>query len=121
MERPIRVAKHGAREENDVGLRRSDDVVRLRGCHDHSHGAGADPCLLADTGRKRRLVTRPDGNLRSWSEAAGRTVDQIDSQRDEFPHQRDGIVDRPAAFDPVGRGDADFRAMTSGGGSTALC
>src|SRR3954467_7177264 len=99
----MRIAKQLAREEDDVGLSVSQQLVRLVGRAEQSDGAGQDASLVANPLRERNLVPGPDGNLRACNVPAGRAVDQIDTFAAQRARDRDGLIDVEAALGPVGR------------------
>ena len=107
VERPVGIAQHFAGQEHQVRLPTGDDRVGLRGIGDHAHGGGGDAGFAADARRKRHLEAGADGNGGVGNLATGRNIDQIDAVLRQQAGKLNGFVEGPAAFGPIGGGDAD--------------
>ncbi|MDV7402561.1 hypothetical protein RZS08_64665, partial [Arthrospira platensis SPKY1] len=106
MPRPARVVEHGAGDADAVGLAAGDDLLGLLGFGDETDGDHRHGHLLADLGGERHLVAGSEGNLLQRRHAAARHVDEIAAARLQRLAEGDALGDVPAAFDPVGGGDA---------------
>jgi len=104
---PVGIAKHFTREENHVCLAGSDNGIGLSRVGDHSHGAGRNACLLADGLCKFHLITRAERNLRRRHSTAAGNVDEIHAKGLEAAAEFDALGNVPAAFCPIGCGDAN--------------
>src|SRR5690606_30822454 len=107
LEGPAGVAEQFAAEEDEIGLSRAHDGIRLLRLGDEADGGGVDLRLTADPLGEGDLVARADGDLGIGNEAATRAVDDVDAVLAEEPSELDRLVNVPAAFHPVRRGDAD--------------
>ena len=114
MERPVGIAQHLAREQNQIGLAVADDLVGLGGAGDHADGGGRNFGLAADPRRERNLIARADRDLRLLDIAARGAVDRIDAEPLQLPRERDRLLEVPAAFGPIGRGNAHENGTASG-------
>ena len=106
MNGPIRIAKHLARQQHQVSFSVGDDGVGLVRFSDHADGCGRDAGLLANSRGKRHLVARTHRNPRAGYIAARGDIDQVHSVLAEQPRQLHRLVGIPAAFRPVGCGNA---------------
>ena len=57
----------------------ADNLVRLRGISNHSHGTGQHARFTTYLLGERHLIARTNRNARLLYIASGRTVDQIDA------------------------------------------
>ena len=105
-EGPVRLAEEFAGEDYNVGFVAVQDGIGLTGAGDHADGAGEDAGALANLVGERNLVAGADGNLRSRNHAAGGAINQVHAERAEKLSKRDGLLEVPAAGDPISGGDA---------------
>jgi hypothetical protein len=63
-QRPIRIAQELTRQNDQIRLSGSNDVIGLRGICDHPNRARSNARVPPDSFGKFRLVSRSDGNLR---------------------------------------------------------
>ena len=105
-QRPRRVAQRLAAEQHDVGLARLEDVLGLLRLGDQPDRPRRDAGALPDRRGERHLVAGAERDLLRRRVAAGGAVDEIDAERAEQRRERDGVVERPAALDPVAGRDA---------------
>ena len=103
----VGVAEEFAGDEDEIGLAGLEDVFGLLGFGDHADGAGEDFGVAADLLGERDLVAGADGDLGVEGVAAGGGVDEIDAEGLDVAGELDGVFNRPAAFDPIGGGDAE--------------
>ncbi len=107
MDGPERVAKKFAGEKYRVGLAGADDGVGLlRGC-DHADGTSGQTGLSPNLCCEGDLVAGAEGDLLQRAVSAGGAIEQINPVGGQFAGESDGVVDRPAAFDPVAGGHAE--------------
>src|SRR5580765_8574253 len=106
-QRPVRIAQQLARQEYAVGPALSDDAVRLPGFRDETDGPRRHARLAADALRKSDLIARRHGNDSVRNGAAGRAVDQVDTERAQPARQLHRLLDIPAALLPIGAGQPD--------------
>ena len=104
---PVGIAQHLARQQHEVGLIVADDLVGLGRPGDHADRSGGDIRFAANSLSERRLVPRPDRDLRLLDIAARRAIDHIDAKSEQLARKLDRLVDVPSALDPVGRREAD--------------
>lgn len=64
MQRPVRVAQFGARQQHQVSLKLFDNCIGLRGIRNHAHRGGRDIRFAADASSKFNLVSGPHRHLR---------------------------------------------------------
>ena len=114
MDRPVGVAEHFARHEDEVGLALVDDAVGLGGLGDHADGGGGDGGFVADASREVDLIAGREGNFGVGDVAAGRAVDQVNAVFAQEAGKLNRVVDGPAAFRPVASGDADKQGQMGG-------
>src|SRR6266702_3371228 len=114
MDGPVRITEHFTRHEDEVGLALGDDGVGLRRLGDHADGGGRNGCFFADAGGEINLVAGSHGNFYVRHESARGTIDQVDRVIAEDAAELDRVVDGPATFDPVARGDADEEGQVGG-------
>ncbi len=114
MKRPIGIAQEFAGEQYEIGLASADDFVGLVRIRYHSDCSRQDFRFALDAFGERNLVAGADLHFCVRDHGAGRTIDQVDLPWFEFAGERDGIVQRPAAFFPICRGDADEQRESIG-------
>ena len=114
MERPVGIAEHFASEEDEIGLSFGDDGVGLMGIGDHADGGCRDGGFGADARGEGYLVAGAEGDGGMGDETAGGAIDQVDATGAELPGERDGVVDGPTIFGPVGCGDTDEEGQVGG-------
>ena len=103
----IGVAEEFAGHEDEIGLAGLEDIFGLLGFGDHANGAGEDLGVAADLSGEGNLVTGADGDFGLQGVAAGGGVDEINAEGLDVACELDGVCYRPAAFDPIGGGDAE--------------
>ena len=113
-QRPIGIAEEFASQQNNVGLSGRDDVLGLLGRGDHANGSCEDSRLAADALGKGSLIAGAERNRCFGNDASRGRVDEIDAQRLGLPSEGDGILDSPAALDPVRGRDAKPQGETFG-------
>src|SRR5580693_2090698 len=111
---PVRLAEEFAGQDYYVGFALVEDGVGLGGVSDHAYGAGEDAGALAYLVRERYLEARGDGNLRVGNHAAGGAIDQVHAERAEKFGEGHGLLDVPAARDPIAGRDADEQRVANG-------
>jgi hypothetical protein len=79
VERPVRVAQHGAGEDDQIGAALPDDLVGLRRIRDQPDGRRGDAGSAADRLRERHLVAGSERNRRVRDVAARAAVDDVDA------------------------------------------
>ncbi len=104
--RPTRVEQHAAAERDHVGLSGGQNVLRLLGLGNEADGHGGDAGLAADALGKRHLVAGADLQLLLRDRASARRSDVVAAPSLELGREHDAVIERPAAFGPVGRRDA---------------
>lgn len=103
----VRIAEQFASDENEIGLSGFQNRFGLLWFGDHADGAGEDFGIAADLRGERDLVAGTDGDFGVERVAAGGGIDEIDAERLDVAGELDGVFDGPAAFDPIGGGDAE--------------
>ncbi len=103
----VGIAEKFAGDEDEIGLAGVDDVFGLLGFGDHADGAGEDFGVAADLRGKRDLVAGAGGDFGVEGVTAGGGVDEVDAEGLDEAGELDGVVNRPAAFDPISSGDAE--------------
>src|SRR6185437_11096806 len=111
---PARVVKHAAGECDHIGLAGSDDLFGVARFRDQADRHGGHPGRLLDRLRKRQLIAGRQRNFLLRRYAAGRNVDPVDPTLLQFPGELDGLLDIPAALDPIGRRDLDPNRLLRG-------
>ena len=106
VQRPIRLTQQLAGEENQIRLAGADDVVGLVRLGNHADRSRRDARLVAHLVRQEHLVAGPDGNFDVGHVGAAGAIDQVHALFLEMPRERHRILRRPAAFHPIGGGDA---------------
>jgi len=104
---PVGVAEELAGEKDEVRLTVGDDGVGLRGIGDEADGGGGYVGFAADSLGELDLEAWNDGDFRVGYLAARRAIDEVDAVIAEMMSELDGFVGIPAAFRPIGSGDAD--------------
>src|ERR1700723_1618307 len=104
---PARIIEHAAGERDHIGLAGSDDFFRVARFGDQADGHRGHAGGLLDRLRKRQLITRRQRNFLQRRYAAGRNIDPVDAAFFQFLGKLDGLLEIPATFHPVGRGDLD--------------
>src|ERR1017187_3008986 len=107
FEHPIRFAQQFPSKEDKVCIATGDDLVGLSRFRDEPDRARFDPRFSADATGKRHLITLADWDTSFGRHSARGNVDQIDTHILESLAQDNGLINIPAALDPVGRGDTD--------------
>ena len=105
-EGPVRLAEEFAGEDDNIGFVAIQDGIGLTGAGDHAYRAGENSGALANLVGEGNLVARANGNLRSRNHAAGGAINQVHTERAEKLSKRDGLLEIPAAGDPISGGDA---------------
>ena len=104
---PVGLAQHFAGEEGQVGFAAGDDFVGLMRIGDYADGSGEDCGLFTNRGGEGDLEARRDRDFRVGDQSAAGAIHQIDAERFQGSGELDGLVEIPAAFDPIGGGNAD--------------
>lgn len=116
VERPIRIAEHGAGEEDEIGVAFGNDRVGLMRVSDHANGGGGYGGFCADAGGEWGLEGGADGDFGVGNLTTGGDIDEVDSVGAQVTGKDDGIVDGPAIVGPVSGGDADEEGKMVGPG-----
>ena len=114
MKRPIRVAQHLASEQNHIRLSAVDDLVGLSGFGNHAHSARKYAGIAANAFGKRHLIAGANGNFCGGDVASRGAIDKIDAKRTQVSRQFHGLLNIPAAFDPVCRRDTNKQGQAFG-------
>src|SRR5208282_5106746 len=104
--RPIRIAQQFTRKKNQIGLLGRQYRLGLRRLGDHANRARRNASFLANRLCKSSLISRPQRNLYSERRSSAGGINQIHSQRLQFPRQRNRLRQIPAAFFPIRRRNA---------------
>jgi len=102
VERPVRIAEHLAGEEDEVGVAFGDDGVGLLGISDHADSGGGNCGFGTDARGKGCLESGTNGDDRVRNLAAGGAIDEVDPMGAEMAGKGDGVINGPAAFNPIG-------------------
>lgn len=113
-EGPVGLAEEGTGQKDQVGAALPDDLVGLVGLGDEADGRRPDVGFLTDAGGEWYLVALGDGDLDGGQDAAGGSVDEVNPFGLEGTGENDRLLDVPAAFGPVGGGDADEEGHVCG-------
>jgi hypothetical protein len=114
VKRPVGIAEHFAREENEVGRVVSDEAVGLLRLGDHADGGCGNGSFIANARCEGSLKGGADGDFCIGREPAGRDVDEVDAVGAEMTGESDGVVDGPAVINPIGSGDAHEEGQVRG-------
>ena len=98
---PVRVAEHLAGKEDEIRLTVGDDGVCLLGIGDHAHGRSRNGGLGPDACGEGCLERWTDGNGCVRDLATGGAIDEVDAVRAQVAGEGDGVVNGPAAFNPI--------------------
>src|SRR5262245_47207636 len=107
VQREVRIGEVRPRERAEIRPPRGDERVHLVCGRDGAHGHHRDARLVPDLLRERRLIHPAVHRPRRRTRLAGRHVDQVAAARLERARDRDRVVARVPARNPVGRGDPD--------------
>src|SRR5215468_9691507 len=107
MPTPTRGVEHAAGKRDHVGLAGGDDLLGLLRLGNQADRHGGDAGGLLDRLRERHLVAGPERNFLQRRYAAGRRIDPVDVALLQFLRVFDGLMNVPAALDPVGAGHAN--------------
>lgn len=102
VERPVWIAEHFAGEKDEVGAAFGDDCVGLMRVCDHADGGGGNRGFGPDARGKRRLERGADRDDGVRNLAARGAIDEVDALGAEMAGEGDGVIDSPAAFNPIG-------------------
>ncbi len=102
VERPVGIAEHFAGEEDEIGVAFGDDGVGLLRVCDHADGGGGNRGFGTDARGKGCLKRRTNGDDRVRNLAAGGAIDEVDAMGAEMAGEGDGVINSPAAFNPIG-------------------
>src|SRR6266851_8096274 len=121
MPTPAGIPEQPARKRDHVGLAFGDDFLGLSRFGNQADCDGDDAGVLADAFGERDLVAGSDGNRLVLHQPAARTIDPVAAESLQFPGEHDGLLEVPAALDPVGARDAHaerlaFRPRRAHGG-----
>src|ERR1700678_3679889 len=112
--RPVGIAEELASQQDYIGLAGGNDMLGLLGRGDHTNGSGEDSRFSADALGKESLIAGAERNLCLGNDASRGRVNEVDAQRLDLPCEDDGILDGPAALDPVRSRDAKPQGKTFG-------
>ena len=104
---PVGIAEKFPSEENHVGLFAGEDGVGLSRIGDHTDSSRGYANFFADGFRKFNLIAGANGNFHAGNGATAGNINEIDTNALETPAQFDALFEIPAAFFPVGGGDAN--------------
>src|SRR5579871_3191039 len=104
---PARIVEHAAGERDHVGLARRNDLFRRVRFRDQADGHRGHAGCFFDRLRERGRITRRQRDFLLRRYAAGRNIDPVDATLFQLFGEFNGLLDVPAAVDPIGRGDLD--------------
>lgn len=106
VDSPMGVAEHFAPDHDEIGAAFGDDEVGLFGGGDLSDGSRRERGVLFDGFGEMDLVAGAGGDGGIHDGAAGAAIEEIEAEWHEVLGEADRVLNGPAAFDPVGGGDA---------------
>src|ERR1039458_2365283 len=107
MEWEIRIEEKFTRNDYNVRLFISKNLLGLIGSGNKSKPAGHDLCFPSNCLGESKLISRRDRNFNSRHKPTRRSIDQIYANLFQAFRKLNGLLEVPSSLGPICRGDSD--------------